>query len=360
MFFYVVKNKHIVFEIEKIVQYSYEQNDGLGVDKMINYIKNGNKSVYPVIYPINNSLKSINCYLYKHNNTLTMIDAGINTEDFKHYFEQQLKQFDFKLSDIDQIVLTHHHSDHIGLVNWITEQYNIPVYAHSLSIPRLHLTDDYQLQKIAFFTELYKHFGCLELAATRMEKMKATYENSHLHRINCEITPLYDCNRIGDLQVLETPGHSLDSVALYDADTNWLFAGDLLLSHGTSNALIDHDSVGQLLPTVTQFLSSLKKCQALDINYVFSGHQSIFSDIEKVIENNISKIDYKFNRLIGKIEEGNSTITQLAFSIYGNRVQKEETLILSDIIGYISYAESLGKIKCIQGKQGIFFTRVNI
>ena len=98
-----------------------------------------------------------------------------------------------------------HHGNHIGLVNWITEQQDIPVYAHSLSISRLYLTDDYQLQKIAFFTKLYAHYGCLELAATRVEKMKNTLKNSHLYRINVKVTPLYEHSTIGDLHLFEYP-----------------------------------------------------------------------------------------------------------------------------------------------------------
>lgn len=323
---------------------------------MCKSISKNNKAIYPIIYKLNsNPLQSINCYLYQHNNVLTLIDAGIDTSDFRAFFEQQLNNFGFELTDINQIILTHHHSDHIGLVNDIVKLIDIPVYAHYLAIPRLYMTEEYQLQKIAFFSKLYREYGCEELAAERIEKMKNTFENSHLYKLNVKITPLYDNYLLGDLQVLEMPGHSLDSIVLFDTEAKWLFAGDLILSHGSSNALIDHDSNGFLLPTVIQYRTSLEKCLKLEVQKVFSGHQSVFSNIEEVIENNFSKITYKLNRLVKKVEQGKESVTQIAFSIYGNRTHKEPVLILSEVIGYLYYAECLNLIKSSKRKDVIYF-----
>ncbi|MFB4162934.1 MBL fold metallo-hydrolase [Alteribacillus sp. JSM 102045] len=46
-----------------------------------------------------------------------------------------LRENGFSLLDIDQILLTHHHIDHIGLINRIISEHPIPVYAHTHSIP---------------------------------------------------------------------------------------------------------------------------------------------------------------------------------------------------------------------------------
>lgn len=315
---------------------------------MLNKFVANNKSVYPIIFKGNfGMLESINCYLYEHNDFLTLIDAGINTREFQDYFEEQLTSYGFEIMDIDQIILTHHHSDHIGLVNYIVKQKSIPVYAHHLAIPRLLLKAEYQIQKIDFFSQLYTRYGCMELAESRLKKIKKTMDNSQLYRVNTDVLPLYEGIELGDLKIIEAPGHSIDSIMLYDEDAKWLFVGDVLIKQGSTNALIDHDEKGSLIPSVLQHKTSIEKCLKLNANYIFPGHHQIYSTIHEVVEYNISRINYKLDRLVAKIEEGNNSVTKLVHSIYGKRVDKEAALILSEVIGYLYYAEILLLIKPI-------------
>src|SRR5690625_7114051 len=47
---------------------------------------------------------------------ISLIDAGVKTEEAWETLKTQLSDLGFQTSDIDQIFLTHHHPDHIGLV----------------------------------------------------------------------------------------------------------------------------------------------------------------------------------------------------------------------------------------------------
>src|SRR4051794_3900079 len=99
--------------------------------------------VFPVIVPASNELKSFNFFLVKHENSLTLIDAGLNTDNCWNSLQMTLKDNDYTLTDITGILLTHHHTDHIGLVNRLVSTHSIPVYAHPNAILILNRDSEY-------------------------------------------------------------------------------------------------------------------------------------------------------------------------------------------------------------------------
>ncbi|WP_431029340.1 MBL fold metallo-hydrolase [Lysinibacillus sp. LZ02] len=313
---------------------------------MSNVITIGTKAVYPIIFEVDyGQMKSINCYLYQHGESLTLIDAGIDLPAFREFFNQKLKEYGFTIHDIDQILLTHHHGDHIGMVNHIVKQKQVPIYAHHVAIERLHLTEAYQLRKRQFFQQLYEEYSSLELAGPRLKKMEQTYRDTEALKIDAPITAFSDGDTVCGFHVIEVPGHSPDSVLFYDRETKWLFAGDLVLYTGTTNALIDHDEQLNLLPTVMQYRQSLEKCMQLDISVIYAGHQQPFSNLSEIVEKNLQRMDFKLERIVSKVAEGHKTALHLAKAIYGDRMKREFSLIMSEIIGYVTYAEMQGMIE---------------
>lgn len=313
---------------------------------MSNVFRNGEKAVYPIIFEVNyGQMKSINCYLYDDGQTLTLIDAGINFPAYSDFFDAKLAEYGFKLEDIDQIFLTHHHGDHVGLVNRLIAHKDMPIYAHHSAIERLHLTEEYQLQKRDFFMKIYEEYGGQHLAKPRLEKMAKTLEQTELLKIKAPITALQDGDVVQGLQVKEVPGHSPDSILFYDAQAKWLFSGDIVLHTGTTNALIDHDQNGELLPTVKQYRQSLEMCLTYDVEMVFAGHQRPFSNLTEIVEKNLDRMAFKLNRITEKVAAGHDTVLAIATAIYGERLEKEFPLIISEVIGYMTYAEMQGHIK---------------
>lgn len=314
------------------------------------------KKVYPIIYPERyGQMTNINCYLYESQNRLTLIDAGIDSVEYETFFYKKLAEYGFDLTDIDQIILTHHHTDHIGMVNKIIETKKMPVFAHPSAIERLALTEQYQHTKIQFFEELYTYYGCEDLMKTRIEKMYKTLYNDEGLRIQTFVQPIQAQDFIGDLLVLETPGHSLDSISLYDQQTDWLFTGDLIIEKGTTNALIDFDANKSLLPTVWQQRKSIEQCLNLHVSTVFAGHEAIFDNFEEVAQANLAKMDYKVQRIVKQVEQGNDTILKIANAIYGQLMYQIPTLIFSEVIGYVKYAEKLERIDNVKKNKQVIF-----
>ncbi len=67
-----------------------------------------------------------NCILVGTDNTKILIDAGYSCTKI----EQELKKVDVSLTEIDGILVTHEHTDHIAGVGVVSRKYGIPVYAN--------------------------------------------------------------------------------------------------------------------------------------------------------------------------------------------------------------------------------------
>ena len=66
-----------------------------------------------------------NCIYMGSDNTHVLIDVGISGKRI----EEGLRQLELSGDDIDAILITHEHVDHIGGLGVISRKYNIPVYA---------------------------------------------------------------------------------------------------------------------------------------------------------------------------------------------------------------------------------------
>ncbi|MEK4228564.1 MBL fold metallo-hydrolase [Solibacillus sp. FSL H8-0538] len=312
---------------------------------MLELFKVGKKTVYPIIYDVNyGQMKSINCYLLDDGDKLTLIDAGLQHEKYIEFFDAKLAEYGFTFESIDQILLTHHHEDHTGQVNRIIEHKAMPVFAHHLAIERVHFEQVYLHKKQDFFIRLYEEYGCSNFASERFKKMANTLLQRDKLKLTTDVQPLYADDLICGMKVIEVPGHSPDSIVFYDEETKWLFAGDLVLKSGSTNALIDFDEKLQLLPTVAQYEESLKRCRKLATSVVFAGHQAPFSNHAEIIEKNLARIARKYERIVRVVENGHHQAMDIAHALYGERLEKEFSLIMSEVIGYLYYAERQCKL----------------
>ena len=66
-----------------------------------------------------------NCIYVGSDNTHVIIDAGISGKRI----EQGLNQIGLSTSDLDAILITHEHSDHVAAVGVLARGYGIPMYA---------------------------------------------------------------------------------------------------------------------------------------------------------------------------------------------------------------------------------------
>ncbi|WP_175638474.1 MBL fold metallo-hydrolase [Metabacillus schmidteae] len=304
---------------------------------------NSNYEIFPVIVPTQSSLRSINFYIVKSEDSLSLIDAGLNNEGCFNALNKQLNEMGCSISDLTDIILTHHHIDHVGLVNRIFTEQQIPVYTHPLSIPRLTRENSFLEMRVEFFSTLYSQMGCGEMGNKQVHYLKESIVKNRDHAITAALTPLED-SKLHHFDIIHTPGHAPDQIALYHLTNKWLLSGDLLISHISSNALVEPDPYGKRIHTLVEHIDSLMKCRSLQLDLVFPGHGEVIDKPEDLIQKRLDRIEEKAERLKSFINEGFNTGSAIAQHYYKNNYEKQFSLVMSEIIGFLDYLEGKREI----------------
>jgi len=306
-------------------------------------LRNSDAAVIPIMIPDSSNLKTVNFFIVKQADSLSLIDAGWNNEACWNGFNEILNRNGFSIQDLTEIILTHHHIDHIGLVNRITSVHPIPVYAHEKSIPRLKRDKNFMEMRIQFFTQLYNEMGCGEMGSKQVHYLKNALLHNEQNSLEADITAIQN-NKLLNFQVIDIPGHAPDQLAFYDPEQNFLFAGDLLIEHISSNALVEPDESGEKLPTLLQHADSLKRCLSLEGAVIFPGHGKIIERPGELITMRLERMEVKARRLIKLIDSGYTSGNEIARAYYKNTYYDQFSLVMSEIIGHLDYLEIQGKI----------------
>ncbi|QQE77805.1 MBL fold metallo-hydrolase [Alicyclobacillus sp. SO9] len=115
----------------------------------------------------------------------------------------ELQELGLRPDDIAHILLTHHDVDHIGNAKFLQEQSKATLWAPEQDLPYIHGTE--------------KRHGLKRVIATLVKAESPT------------VDAVYGPGqKIGNLEVIPTPGHTPGHVSVLYQDT--LFAGDLVTS----------------------------------------------------------------------------------------------------------------------------------
>lgn len=323
----------------------------------MNQFSQGHIEVFPIVIPVSNTLKSVNFYLVKQGRRLSLIDAGFNNEECWQALQTVLQHNGFQLRDLTEILLTHHHVDHVGLVDRIVAEHSVPVYAHARSVVRLKRDETFLKMRAEFFKRLYEEMGCGELGSKQVENMWNAMKRNKGLKIQSEIITLPE-HSILDFEIIEIPGHAHDQVAFYHRESKWLLAGDLLMEHLSPLAFVEPDFNGNRMKTLVQHIESLQKCLPLQTTSVFSGHGGIIKDSDSLIEKRLNRIEEKANQFLSLIAVGVSTAHDIARMIHKEKYEKQFYNIITDVIGYLDYLEEQGKIQK-KSVRGVYHYYVN-
>lgn len=168
-----------------------------------------------------------------------LIDTGMPNKGTQ--LEQELGKLGVKLGDIAHVLLTHHDVDHIGNAKWLQDRSEAKLWAPELDLPYIHGT--------AKRPGIKRVIGALVRASS--PKVESIYKPGQ---------------KIGDLEVIETPGHTPGHVSILYNDI--LFAGDLVMSKAgklrPSPKLMTWDS--------SQLRQSLNKLANYSFDWVCPAH----------------------------------------------------------------------------------------
>jgi glyoxylase-like metal-dependent hydrolase (beta-lactamase superfamily II) len=183
---------------------------------------------------------------------LSLIDAGMMGS--RIMLERHLRRIGRRLDELDRIICTHGHPDHIGgLQELVGARPGVEVLIHPADLDGLRLP----LREA--------------LARTDDRAVRRGRIIQYLTRAPADPAPMVDGDvlpLLGGIRVVHTPGHTPGSVCLYAERHRLLFTGDVLqVIRGRltyASAWFSHDHAGAR--------ASVERLAALDVDAIALSH----------------------------------------------------------------------------------------
>ena len=195
-------------------------------------------------------------YLYEERDRLTLIDTGVSGSAKRLY--AAIEAIGRKPQDLHQIVVTHHHLDHIGALAEVVERTNAQVLVHTIDAPVVRGEQEAPRPRATGITRLLA-----QLFARFQQRPKPS-------RVDRELADGDEIDLDGGARVLHVPGHTAGSIALHLPGRRLLFSGDAAV-----NALglgPPSGPFGMFNEDQAQARESFRKLADLDFEVACFGH----------------------------------------------------------------------------------------
>jgi len=290
----------------------------------------------------------VNCYLLE-DEPLTLVDTGPNSGKALDELQGQLGERGYSIDDLELVILTHQHIDHLGLVEIIVEHSGAEVAALGLAAERLANFADDAEEEDQFAVELMLRNGIPQEVAFALQSVSRSFRG---WGARAEVTrPLGDGEKLAlrdrALQVLHRPGHSPSDTVFWDERRRILIAADHLIAHISSNPLITRplDDSGQRTQALVAYIESMKKTREMPAEIVLSGHGEPITDHVALIDDRLAKHERRKEKIYGLIAERPQTGYEIAQAIWGNVAVTQAFLTLSEVIGHADLLLNEGRVR---------------
>ena len=209
----------------------------------------------PGIFQIRGLNGSSHSYVIKGDYMNVMIDSG-SDQNFL-VLQRGLRKIGMKVRDVNLVINSHEHCDHIGANRYFQETSMIAAYRLAAS---KMVSGDY-------YVTMYKGNDLNEIPL-----------RVHLWLENMTRIDLGNYS----LRVFHTPGHTSGCISIIETTRGLLFSADSVFAGGTLSYIAESGSIGD-------YLDSLTRLRCFDLHALYPGHGRIsttpLDDIDKALAN---------------------------------------------------------------------------
>jgi glyoxylase-like metal-dependent hydrolase (beta-lactamase superfamily II) len=290
----------------------------------------------------------VNCYLIE-DSPLTLVDTGPNSGKALDELQRQLAEHGHSIEDLELVIITHQHIDHLGLVEIITEHSGAEVAAIDVAVRRLANFSDDAEREDEFAAALMLRSGIPENVVYSLQSVSRSFRG---WGAKAKVTrPLRDGEvlslRDRSLEVLHRPGHSPSDTVFWDPRRRILIAADHLIAHISSNPLISKplDGSEKRTQALVTYIDSLRKTRELPAEIVLSGHGEPITDHVALIDGRLDLHRRRADRIYGLLAQQPRTGYELAQELWGNVAVTQAFLTLSEVIGHLDLLINEGRVR---------------
>ncbi|SFR63884.1 MBL fold metallo-hydrolase [Halogeometricum limi] len=236
-----------------------------------------------------------------------LIDPGPPGDEAYERLRTGLADAGISVSDIDHVVVTHWHADHVGLAPRLAAAAGATIHMHKHDAPLLGSYREERRKRTRRDAATLAEWGVPEV---RVEEVRAGDTPSPLP----DETPVVaheDGDVVAGGEILHTPGHTLGHLAIRFGDA--MFVGDTVLPTYTPN--VGGSDTRSTTP-LTDYLQSLRRLLEHDGEF-FPGHGGSLAIPERV-ETIRTHHRERTERVLARLEaRGDATPWDVAVDLFG-------------------------------------------
>ncbi|MBI3180607.1 MAG: MBL fold metallo-hydrolase [Myxococcales bacterium] len=198
------------------------------------------------------------------------------------------------------VLLTHHHSDHIGGAKAVKERLNVPVWCHRRTAERL----PFEVERVLEDGEI------IHIAGGRPMR----------------------------LRVLHTPGHTRGHLCLVDEATRAAIVGDMVA--GTGTVMIDPPE-----GDMTDYLAQLQRLKDLPVGTLYPSHGPVMPDGVAKLAEYLHHREFRERLVLGAIGPAGAAIQEIVPKAYGDTPEGMHPVAERSALAILIKLSREGKVK---------------
>jgi glyoxylase-like metal-dependent hydrolase (beta-lactamase superfamily II) len=306
--------------------------------------------IHRISIPTPFAVGRVNLYLIE-DDPLTLVDAGPNSGTSLDELDRQLGALGRSIADIERVVITHQHIDHIGLVRIVAERSGAEVVGLDRLVPFVGGYSAEAAADDAYATEVMLRHGIPDDVAQALASVSLAFRawgsRAEVSRVVRDGETLDFAGR--SLTVHFRPGHSPTDTIFMDPERGLLIGGDHLLAHISSNPLISRPRGREAL---VEYLESLARTRAMEIGLVLPGHGDPIDDHVSLIDDRLKLHRRRADKIHRLIAERPRSAYEVAQAMWGNIAVTQAFLTLSEVLGHTDVLMREGRVAAREDDAG--------
>lgn len=304
------------------------------------------EGVWQIKLPVPFPLGFVSVYLVGGADGWTLVDAGYDYPPARGAWRAGAREAGLDLSrDVERIVVTHFHPDHLGAARWLQEISDAPVYMSWAEIPFARKLWG-SPEAGPFIRMLVRHGMPPEMADRAAGAMRGGLPLPE------EILPLRHGGKVpmggGTARAIRAPGHADHQIVLHHAARGILFAADHLMLGITPNVGLWPET--QPYP-LARYLDSLRSMRGLGADLVLPGHGPVFHDLRGRIGELAGHHAERLGATLREIEAAPRSAYGVSRSLFrGALTWQQRAFALAETLAHLEHLVLQGRARPVNGE----------
>lgn len=301
-------------------------------------------------------ISAVNAFAIARDDGIALVDCGTaGHPSCREALRMAIEQTGFKAEDVSVLVGTHTHSDHVGLAKWIKEVSGAEFWMHPATAhfydgtrepERVKGARERRARQEGVPEDLLSLYG--DVREETEGVLAAVPPDRNL------VAGTHVSSKLGDWEVIETPGHCPSHVCLVQHDRGLIILGDLVAA-----AFSPWFDYGYSPDPVAEYLDALDRVAALHPPALaLPGHGRPICDLPAAIELHRRGVAERLEQTRAAIAAGPAGACELTRRVFGELDGETAVWRMTELVCYLRHLRLADAVVRDEGPDGKFTYRL--